>query len=212
MYIKPKFPKDLGFIQYTNTIMPKPHTFPTLYDDLKTVSISDLKRWEYLLPNQWKQGDITWRRNGEKTDSISIVVSMASLNSFLILDYKSNDNPINYTVLLVSIPSNLGKGVVWYFICPHTGKRCRKLYLLGGYFYHRSAFRGCMYEKQTYSHNNRWLGKQFDKLFGSEKAYEQIYSKHFKKLYNGKPTKRYLKLLKQAKAGEGISEEALLLS
>lgn len=192
--------------------MPKPHTLPTLYDDCKTVSISDLKRWEYLLPNQWKRGDIAWRRNGEKTGSISIVVSMATLSPYLELDYKSNDKPIKYQVRLVSIPSNIGNGVIWYFICPHTGKRCRKLYLIGGYFYHRSAFRGCMYEKQTYSHNNRWLGKQFDKLFGSEKAYGQIYSKHFKKQYNGKPTKRYLNLLKQAKAGEGISEEALLLS
>lgn len=192
--------------------MPKPHTFPTLFDEVKTVSISFLGKHGYLKLNQWQSGTITWRRNGEKTGSISISVNIQPESPYLELDYKSNDTPINYKLRLVSIPSNIGKGVIWYFICPHTGKRCRKLYLIDGYFYHRSAFRGCMYEKQTYSHNNRWLGKQFDKLFGSEKAYEQIYSKHFKKQYNGKPTKRYLKLLKQAHAGEGISEEALLLS
>ena len=192
--------------------MPKPPTFPTLFDEVKTVSTSFLSKHGYLKKNQWQSGTITWSRNGNKTGSISIRVNTLLENPYLELDYKSNDTPINYQVPLVSIPSNIGKGVIWYFICPHTGKRCRKLYLIGGYFYHRSAFRGCMYEKQTYSHSNRWLGKQFDKLLGCEKAYEQIYSKHFKKEYNGKPTKRYLKLLKQANAGEGISEEALLLS
>ena len=192
--------------------MPKPHTFPTLYDEVKTVSISFLSKHGYLKPNQWQSGIVTWSRNGNKTGSISIRVNTHPERPYLELDYKSNDTPINYQVALVSILSNIGKGIVWYFICPHTGKRCRKLYLIGGYFYHRSAFRGCMYEKQTQSYNNRWLCRQFDKLHGSDKAYEQIYSKHFKKRYNGKPTKRYLKLLKQAKAGEGISEEALLLS
>lgn len=192
--------------------MPNHFTLPTLYDECKKVSISFLSQHGYLKPNQWLSGTITWSRNGSKTGSISISINTLSERPYLELDYKSNDTPINYKVLLVSIPSNIGKGVIWYFICPRTGKRCRKLYLIDGYFYHRSAFRGCMYEKQTYSHNNRWLGKQFDKMAGRERAYEQIYSKFFKKQYNGKPTKRYLKLLKQVNAGEGISEEALLLS
>lgn len=192
--------------------MPKPHTLPTLYDECKTVSISFLSKHGYLKANQWQSGTITWSRNGSKTGSISIRVNTQSESPYLEIDYKSNDTPINYQVPLVSIPSNIGKGVIWYFICPHTQKRCRKLYLVAGHFYHRSAFRGCMYDKQTQSHKNRWLCNQFDKLFNSEKAYEQIYSKHFKKQYNGKPTKRYLKLLKQANSGEGISEEVLLMS
>ena len=46
--------------------MPKPHTFPTLYDDLKTVSISFLAKHGYLKPNQLKSGSIHWGRNGKK--------------------------------------------------------------------------------------------------------------------------------------------------
>lgn len=176
--------------------MPKPHTFPILYDDLKTVSISFLTKHGYLKPNQRQSGTITWSRNGNKTGSISISVNSHE-SPYIELNYTCNKTPINYRVQLTSAPSNLGKGVVWYFICPHTGKRCRKLYLVDTYFYHRSAFRGCMYDKQTQSHKNRRLGKQFERLFGMDKAFELIYSKHFKKQYNGKPTKRYLKLLKQ---------------
>ena len=178
--------------------MPKPASFPILYDDLKTVSISILGKHGYLKPNQWQTGTITWSKNGNKTGSISIRVDTYGESPYLLLDYTSDNIPINYRVQLVSIPSNLGKGIVWFFICPQTGKRCRKLYLLGGYFYHRSAYKGCMYEKQTYSHKNRKLGKQFERLFGTDEAYEQIYSKHFKKMYKGKPTKRYLRLLKRA--------------
>lgn len=177
--------------------MPKFPTLPTLYDDCKTVSISFLKRYGYLHLYQCKNGTITWSTNGNKTGWINIAVNTNSESPYLELDYKANGNPINYKVHLVSIPSNIGKGVVWFFICPRTGKRCRKLHLVGSYFYHRSAFSGCMYEKQTYSHQKRRQFQSFDKLFLSERIYEQVYSKHFKSQYAGKPTRRYLRLLKQ---------------
>jgi len=177
--------------------MPKARTFPTLYDELKKVSISFLSKYGYLKLNHRQRGIITWSRNGEKTGSVSITVNTNSNSPYLELDYKYNEIPINYSVPLVFSPSNIGKGVVWYFICPRTGRRCRKLYLADNYFFHRLAFKGCLYEKQTYSKPNRKLDRQFSKLFAPDNAYEKIYSKHFKKQYNGKPTKRYLKLLKE---------------
>lgn len=187
--------------------MPKFPTFPTLYDECKVISISKLNEWGYLKPDTIKTGEITWSRNGAKTGAIGIRISMIGSTPFIDLDYKSNDIPINYRVSLISVPSNIGNGAVWYFVCPKTGKRCRKLYLVGGYFYHRSAFRGCMYEKQTYSHKSRDLCGKFEKVFGTDKVYEQIYSKYFKKTYAGKPTKRYLKLMRKLKLAEGISEK-----
>jgi len=191
--------------------MPKPYTSPILYDELKTVSISFLKSHKYLEPGVFKGGTITWSRNGVETGNISIKVNTFSENPYMELDYKCNQTPINYRVQLVSIPSNLGKGVVWFFICPRTGKRCRKLHCADTYFYHRSAFRGCFYEKQVQSHKYRNLGKQFGLLFGIDKVYEEIYSKHFKKHYNGKPTKRYLKLLKQVEVDKDNSDNYLQL-
>jgi hypothetical protein len=175
--------------------MPRNSTFPTLYDECKTVTITFLNRWGYLRPSQIQSGTISWSRNGTKTGSISVSVNTHTESPYLELEYKRNETPINYRVQIVSAPSNLGKGVVWYFVCPHTGKRCRKLHLIGTYFYHRSAFAGCFYEKQIESHYYRSLGKLFGNQFLSERVYEQIYSKHFKKQYAGKPTKRYLKLL-----------------
>jgi hypothetical protein len=194
--------------------MPKFPTFPTLYDDVKTISISFLNKGGYLKPNHWLRSTISWSRNENKTGSITIVVSTHCESPYLEFDYKYNEVPINYRVQLVSILSNLGKGVVWYFICPRTGKRCRKLYLADTYFYHRSAFKGCMYEKQTQSKKSRYLDKTLGVYFQNEKLFEQFHEKHFKKYYAGKPTKKYLKLIRQIKKTENIPhyeiERALL--
>lgn len=184
--------------------MPKPHTFPTLYNDVLQISITKLKEWEYLNPKQLKSGTITWSINDNKRGSISIQVNTQSEQPYIELDYKSNDEPRNYKVHLVSVPSNLGKGVVWYFLCPETNKRCRKLYSIGGYFLHREAFKGCMYESQIQSKKYRQLDKTFGAYFKTDDLYNQLYKKHFKKTYAGKPTKRYLLIMEQIQKAESI--------
>lgn len=173
-----------------------------IVENLLSVSISFLNKQGYFKPNQWKSGTITWSSNGNKTGSISIQVNTQSESPYLLLDYKCNEAPINYRVQLVSAPSNLSKGVVWYFVCPRTGKRCRKLYLADTYFYHRSAFRGCLYEKQTQSKRYRQLDKTLGAYFRIEKYYDLIYRKHFKKTYAGKPTRKYLQLSKAIERAE----------
>jgi hypothetical protein len=194
--------------------MPKPHTFPTLFDDALQLSISKLKGWGYLHPNQIKSGTLNWSRNGNPTGSISIQVNTHSEQPYAELDYKYRDEPRNYKVFLAYTPTNLNRGKIWYFICPHTNKRCRKLYSIGGYFLHREAFRGCMYETQTQSKRYRQLDKTFGAYFKRDKLYTELYQKNFKRTYAGKPTKRYLRIMKQIQESEGISyheiERALL--
>ena len=185
--------------------MPKPYTFPTLLDEVKTVSISFLAKYNYLNSNQRQSGTITWSRNGNKTDCISVRVNTQSEQPYIELEYRCNEDPVKYRVQLVSAPSNLGKGVVWYFVCPVAGKRCRKLYLGDTYFYHRSAFKGCMYEKQTQSKKSRYLDKTLGVYFRTDHLFEQLNKKHFKKQYAGKPTKKYLKLTQQIQRAESIS-------
>ncbi len=102
------------------------------------------------------------------------------------------------------MPSNLGKGLIWYFLCPQTNKRCRKLYLIGGYFLHRTAFKGCMYKTQTKSKECRQLDKTLGVYFRIDNLYSQLSQKHFKKTYAGKPTKRYLRIMEQIQKTESI--------
>ena len=184
--------------------MPKPYTFPTLYNEALQLSISKLKGWGYLVHGQIKSGTLNWSRHGKNTGSISITANTRSEQPYIELYYKYKDEPRKYKVYLTSTPSNLNRGKIWYFLCPHTKKRCRKLYSIGGYFLHREAFNGCMYESQTQSKKYRQLDKTLGAYFRTDELYSQLYQKHFKKTYAGKPTKRYLRIMEQIQKAESI--------
>ena len=47
-----------------------------------------------------------------------------------------------------------------------------------------------------------YFRKIYGAYFDADNLYEQLYSKHFKKFYDGKPTKRYLKIMKQINKAE----------
>jgi hypothetical protein len=184
--------------------MPKPQTFPTLYNEALQIHISKLKRWGYLDPEQIKSGTLNWSRNGNLIGSISIQVNTHSEQPYIELDYKYRDEHRNYKVYLTSTPSHLNRGEIWYFICPQTKKRCRKLYLIDGYFLHREAFSGCMYETQTRSKKYRQLDKILGAYFKIDELYSQLQKKNFKKTYAGKPTKKYLRIMEHIQKIESI--------
>jgi hypothetical protein len=186
--------------------MAKYSTFPTIFDQALQINISKLKGWGYLKPNQSIQTNIVWSRHGERTAEISLYVNTLESNPYIQLKYNYQGEPREYKLKLFWKESNLNQGKVWFFICPKTFKYCRKLYLVEGYFLSRSAFKGlnCMYEKQTYSKYGRSLDKIFGTYYGIERAYEKIYSKHFKKFYAGKPTKKYLRIMEQIQKAERI--------
>lgn len=185
--------------------MPKFPTFPILYDEVLQLHISKLKQWGYLEPGQIKRGTVTWSSNGKPTGNISIMANTEDERPYVLLNFKYGEDPRNYKIHLVSIPANLGKGKIWYFLCPETHKRCRKLYSVGGYFLHRTAFKGCMYQSQTQSKKWREMEKIYGAYFDSDKIYRELHKKNFKKYYAGKPTKKYLRLLKQLRKSEAIS-------
>lgn len=195
--------------------MPKFPTFPTLYNDVLKLDISKLKEWGYLKPDQTKTGIITWSRNGQTTGKIEIRTDTRSEYPYIELNYEFRGEPRKYKVYFTSTPSNLNKGKIWYFLCPHTQKRCRKLYSVQGYFFHREAFKGCMYEKQTRSKKYRHLDKYLDAFFKTSELKSELYQKHLKKTYAGKPTKKYLRLKQKLQLAEIMTYkevELLLMS
>jgi len=93
-------------------------------------------------------------------------------------------------------------GVVWYFICPLTKKRCRKLYLVNGRYIHSSKIKRFYRIMKPMWFTERPINKILvlkQKQINAEKLIDQ---KYFKKHYAGKPTKRYLKCLKQIELGD----------
>lgn len=182
--------------------MPKYPTYPVLFDNVLQLNISKLKEWGYLNIGKVKSGTVTWSNNGNKTGSISVMVNTRCEQPFIELDYSYGQKPRKYKITMVTIPSNLSTGKIWYFLCPKTLKKCRKLYSVDGYFLHRNAFNGCMYESQIQSKYYKLLDKTYGASFKLENLYEQIHKKHFKKFYSGLPTKRYLKLSKMIARAE----------
>lgn len=184
---------------------------PTLYDFCKTLKISDLKRWKYLEPNRVKKGIIIYKNYYAEAFEVSIQICTLSEPPYTELSYSTNGVKFNYRIYFELLPSNLGKGFVWYFVCPCSGNRCRKLYFIDNHFYHRSAYKFGTYQTQTLGIKDKYLIRLFDKATKAKSAKNKLHSKNFKKYYNGIPTKQYLKLLKQIEAGKGISEAELLI-
>jgi hypothetical protein len=194
--------------------MPKPFTMPFIIDNANTLTITKLTEWHYLKPFTKKHGSISWSTNGIKTSSITILIEMKEDTGVLTLSYSCNEIDYKYNVQIISSISNLGKGNVFYFICPFTYKTCRKLHLYNGRFIHRSAISGGMYSKQI--HTKKW--RQIESVYGSyfdlDLYYEQLNKKYFKTHYKGISTKKYLKIMskiKQAKKIDSMDVESLLI-
>lgn len=173
--------------------------YPTTVEDCLTFRLKSLTENNntYLTSYGTQRGVTSWSTNGNVHSTINIEVTHSEYQTYIIFDYKCNGEPKRYKVNLVSRVSNLGKGEIWFFVCPSTGKLCRKLYLNSGYFLHRTAFKSMMYSKQIESKKYRNLDKVFGAYFIRDEIYSELYKKYFKTHYNGKPTKRYLKLKNQ---------------
>ncbi|WP_139422087.1 hypothetical protein [Chryseobacterium mulctrae] len=173
--------------------MPRIKQYLDYVEDLRSLSIKDIKR--YLKPNTHSDnGVLTYYRGGERTGSIGIESQIFDNEGTIILSYKYRQElNIRYEIQLISKPSNLGKGIVWYFVCPKTNKICRTLHLKDGYYYHRSAFPELYYENQVLSKNWRKVQKAME-IELSEKVWEEYFKKHRKKSYRGIPTKKESKL------------------
>lgn len=180
------FLRDLGL--FKNEFM-----FADTFDNYLRLSITDLKKLGYLKPFSSLGGSINWSRNGNNFASLHIH-SETLFNPHIQLSFSYQGTPINERINLLTVPSNLGKGNLFYFECPSTKKKCRVLYCVGGYFVSRLATKGIIYESQTEAKNKRPMLKLLKGIRDSDNAIEQIYKPYFKTHYNGKPTKRYLKL------------------
>lgn len=166
-------------------------------EDCRTISLSDLKKWQCLKPNYRHTTVIKCSRNGVVNSKIGIMVDTTTERPYIQLDYTWMGKDIKYTIDLIAKESNLKKGSFYFLmVCPKTGLYCRKVYLLNGMFLHRNAY-ATLYDCQAESKKQRSLRKVYARYFASEHAYEEIYSKGFTKMFMGKLTHRYRRLLKK---------------
>lgn len=180
---------------------------PDEVENLRNITIDFLRKDDILKSNNFKSGTIIWTnsRFGTK-NTISYVLNTDENSGTLKLHYIHNSvNTINYDIELITRKSNLGFGLMWYFVCPITKKVCRKLHLRNGYFYHRTAFKNLFYEQQVQSKKSRIMyAKPFIDAFRDD-LYFDMSKKYLKKTYKGKITKTYGRLLLRKRKSERVN-------
>ncbi len=164
-------------------------------EDYLTLSTSDLKRLGYLPKRGACSGGISWNRGGRIVASIGVQVDTAAETPFIRFVYTANGSPVDFSTPLRFAPSNLQKGGFYYFVCPVTGRSCRKLYLVGSRFVSRFAFRA-LYEKQTQSSADR--GGIYGYLDAVSKLDAITQQPHRKMYYRGQLTPYGRRVHKQA--------------
>lgn len=162
---------------------------PDTMEEIRTLRASSYKHYLQQPGTLFTNQVTTWRHSGA---TIGFSIDVQPSQALLSLDYTYQESQRKaYTISLVTKPSNLGTGQLWYFVCPTTGKLAKKLYLINGIFQHRTAAR-CLYFCQTTPKSLRPMAQQFRAL----KYLEALQQRYRKPTYRGKPTASYSHLIK----------------
>jgi hypothetical protein len=159
-------------------------------ESIKRIDINYLMKNGFIKSNEIISGRLTWTDGG----NINFESEFTDYKQYLRLTYciTNNNNGekihMDYVIQLRAIPSNLGRGEVWYFLCPISGRYARILYLAYGseYFKCRKAYRNRIYYK------SQICSKSFidsEKYFILKDKLEKLYPRLKKTNYQGKETR-----------------------
>jgi hypothetical protein len=153
------------------------------------IELSYLLRQGFIKRGHSVYGSLSWT-NGS---NISFASTFTEESRYLRLSYCLESHTgertnHDYKIQLTTIPSNLGKGEVIYFVCPSTGRRARILYRC-----YESPIWKC---RTSYHYRIYYESQQCSKLdfhniryWALEKELERCYKKSKKKIYQGKETR-----------------------
>jgi len=174
-------------------------------EDCRSVSISFLKKHDYLSENSCRSGRISWTNfYEEETSSIGIVVSTFEGEKYVRFYYTVTNRSsgvktdYDYKVSLNTTLCNFG-GVRYWFICPlsrngvYCGRRVAKLYKApgGNYFGCQHCF-DLSYESRNESRFGRIA--QLGYVLKLDRQYEELYKKTKRWTWRGRPTRKAKKL------------------
>ena len=166
-----------------------------LFENCKTISVYDLMKTGVLVSG--KEADLIilfGSYDGEQAE-VQMHINAVNTHPFISLMYILDGWQKNYRINLVSGPFRQNCEPQWYFICPLTGIRCRKLYFSDGYFSHRKAIKGA-YSRQIETRTVRKSIIQVEKICALGKMLEKVNAPWFRKTYAGKPTRACNRILR----------------
>ena len=158
-------------------------------DSAIRLELSYLIKHNFIEKGERISGSLSWTDGS----SVRYYSDYSSNSPYIILGYtvtiKSSGEKYDYDykIYLETIPSNLGKGEVLYFICPQSGRRSRILYRCYGShtWKSREAYQNRIYYQTQLDPKSV---RPFKHLFNDRKI-EELYKKKRKSHYRGKPTR-----------------------
>jgi len=181
--------------------MPRTATYPDTVESCWVISLTQLKKEGFFKGHM--KGPIYWKRGGETMGSVNIEVRVKEPTRFMRVSYTATlpggaKKERNLIFSIDAVPSNLGKGHRYYFVCPYTEKRCMKLYMppIASYFAHREHWQNLYYDQQTKNKSFRALGMFLDLDIRIKEKEKSIGSPYMKRYYKGKPTPKYISYLR----------------
>lgn len=185
--------------------MPKPIQGIATAERSKSIDISDFIRKKVFDKNIITSYCIYWGKElNQDSDCMNIDVIVTSDEKYMRLRYVVNPESevdrkeMDYRVYFDSMKSNLGKGDVYYFVCPVSNQRCRILYMAYGseYFKSRLSYRNRIYYNCQASSKRLYATNRYFKLTDK---FDKFKETNFRLLYNGKKTRSFMKIEKMAK-------------
>ena len=175
-------------------------------DGLPCLSVGGLKRAGLFRAGRCKVGRGEWVRENQARRELTVKITADFRGvPFVVLEYANQGGPVVDKLALYFQPSNLGRGFIPYFICPVTGRSCRKLYFVGGRFVSRYAFRG-IYAIQAAPTSRREVLQSY----AAQSRYNALIDERPRRrlMYGGKPT-RYARQLNAAEQADKQAERVL---
>jgi hypothetical protein len=181
--------------------MGRKHTGAVVTTECQRIELSYLLK-KGLFPRDGRRySTLTWSGGG----SIMICANNSPDKKYIELTYtvhyRGTGTKVDqcYRVYIDSVPSNLGKGEVYYFICPSTGIRCRVLYMAYGSqrWKCRQAYNDRIYYPLQQCSK---LDKYNTKYWALDKRLYEGERKRVNATYRGKPSKtsqQQAKLIRQ---------------
>lgn len=183
--------------------------------EVRRIEMKDFIKWEVFKYERNISFPVTWNDN----NSIKIYINHDHEEIFIKLKYTLTDNQtgnkleMNYRIEIKSIPSNIGNGNIYFFICPVTRERCKVLYQAYGsnIFKSRKAYENRIYyptqiasKKGIYRKRSLRVKERINKMQSDRKRQQEY--------FKGKRTKYSMKLEElQNKAEELDLRNTILL-
>lgn len=154
------------------------------------IELPYLIRNRYIEKGYFKQCSLNWTSG----DCITVYSNYTNSDKYIRLIYTATNRntgekkDFDYKIELTTIPSNLGRGEIIYFVCPQTGRKSRVLYKCYGSEVWKSRY---AYKTRIYYHSqlSSRLNVYNDKFWQLEKLIKKLMPTVRKQDYKGKTTR-----------------------